>query len=93
MTVRNNTCWRNNLDNRNPGTWRGELNNQFSDNNKWINNIGVADPSDKSVQYRNRISSLTSVNTIWHNNLTFNGTPGQASLSFGRRGNPAAFGS
>ena len=87
VTVRNNTCWRNNLDNRNSGTWRGELNNQFSDNNKWINNIGVADPSVN--RYNTAIGfQAHGVGTVWYNNLTFNGISGQPSLSLDG-GNPA----
>lgn len=91
VTVRNNTCWRNNIDNQNPGTWRGELSNAQSSNNKWINNIARTDPS---INSDNRAIDNTSyggyrnVGTVWHNNLTFNGTPGQASLRLDG-GNPA----
>lgn len=83
VTIRNNTCWRNNVDNQNPGTWRGELSNAQSSNNKWINNIGVADPSINSNNTaidNTSYGGYRNAETIWHNNLTFNGTPGQASL-------------
>ena len=78
--MRNNTCWRNNLDNQNSGTWRGELNHQYSDNGKWINNIGVA---SRSVNSNNTaiLSGGHALNTVWYNNLTFDGTPGQTSIS------------
>lgn len=83
VTVRNNTCWHNNLDNQNSGTWRGELNNQQSSNNKWINNIGVADPSVN--RYNSAIGNMSynnykNQNTVWYNNLTFNGVSGQSAI-------------
>ena len=82
VTVRNNTCWKNNLDNQNTGTWRAELNNQQSSNNIWANNIGYADPLVN--RYNSAIGNMSygsykNQNTIWHNNLTFNGTVGQLS--------------
>ena len=91
VTIRNNTCWHNNVDNQNPGTWRGELSNAQSSNNKWINNIGVA---NTSINGNNRAIDNTSYGSyrntgvIWRNNLTFNGTVGQASLRLDG-GNPA----
>jgi parallel beta-helix repeat protein len=83
VTVRNNTAWHNNQDTLNTGTWRGELSNSQSSNNTWINNIAVADPS---IDSDNRAIDHTSYggyrnqNVIWANNLTFNGTSGQASV-------------
>lgn len=80
VTVRNNTAWHNNTDQQNSGTWRGDLSNQESSNNTWINNISVADPSSNS--------NNTAVgdygggtNVKWYNNLTFNGTAGKASVN------------
>jgi parallel beta-helix repeat protein len=54
VTVRNNTSWRNNLDPNNRGTWRSELSNVNSRNNKWINNIAVADTAGEFEQQRAR---------------------------------------
>ena len=83
VTVRNNTAWHNNQDLLNTGTWRGELSNSQSSNNTWVNNIAVADPS---IQRNNTAIDNTSYggyvnrNTVWENNLTFNGAAGQASV-------------
>lgn len=83
VTVRNNTAWHNNVDLLNTGTWRGELSNAQSSNNTWVNNIGVANPA---IQSNNTAIDNTSYggyvnrNVIWANNLTFNGTPGAASV-------------
>ena len=80
VTVRNNTAWHNNTDNLNGATWRGEFSNQDSNNNTWINNIGVAD--------RARNANNTAIgdygdnsNVKWINNLTFDGTSGRASVN------------
>jgi hypothetical protein len=80
VTVRNNTFYRNNVDtNFVPGFgWRSELSNAFSFNNIFINNIAYCDPSISrdivAIAHRN------SDNTVfYYNNLTFNGTEGQAS--------------
>lgn len=83
VTVRNNTSWRNNLDPNNRGTWRSELSNVNSRNNKWINNIAVADRrvnSNNSALGSQSTGGYSNSGTVWHNNLTFNGTSGQASL-------------
>ncbi len=81
--MRNNTAMHNNQDLLNTGTWRGELSNSASSNNTWVNNIAVADPS---IQKNNTAIDNTSTggyvnkNIVWSNNLTFNGTAGQASV-------------
>jgi parallel beta-helix repeat protein len=82
ITVRNNTCWHNHVDQLNTGTWRGELSNAICDNNTWINNVAVCDPG---INVNNRAIDDTdteggNVNVVWYNNLTFNGTPGQSSI-------------
>jgi parallel beta-helix repeat protein len=83
VTVRNNTCWRNNLDPNNPGTWRSELSNVNARNNRWYNNIGMADPqanSNNTALGNQSYGGVTNNGTSWNHNLTFNGTNGQASL-------------
>ena len=83
VTVRNNTCWRNNLDPNNPGTWRSELSNVNARNNRWYNNIGMADPQvnpNNTALGNQSYGGVTNNGTTWNNNLTFNGTNGQASL-------------
>ena len=84
VLVRNNTCYFNNRDLKNPGTWRGELSNVQGSNNVWVNNIGYA---DVQVNAYNRAILDASVggeansNVIWKRNLSFNGTPGSASIT------------
>ncbi|NLS08334.1 hypothetical protein HGP14_34710 [Rhizobium sp. P32RR-XVIII] len=83
VTVRNNTAWHNNHDNANKGTWRGELSNAMGSHNTWVNNIGVADPGTNS--WNRAINNVTTNGYVnqdvrWYNNITFNGTSGQASV-------------
>lgn len=80
VTVRNNTAWHNNTDTLNTGTWRGEFSNQDSNNNTWVNNIAVADPTRNSNNTAIADTGDNS-NIKWYNNLTFNGTSGKASLN------------
>jgi len=84
VTVRNNTCYFNNRDPKNTATWRGELSNVNSNNTIWVNNIGYADVKVNS--YNRGIlhaasGSQTSNNVVWKRNLSFNGTPGSASIT------------
>lgn len=88
VTVRNNTVWHNNLDNGNPGTWRGEISNQSSVNNTFVNNIMVADPKANSYNTAIGDYGTENKNNKWLNNITFNGTTGQASVRLDG-GNPA----
>ncbi|SES40522.1 Right handed beta helix region [Tranquillimonas rosea] len=83
VTVKNNTAWHNNQDDQNSGTWRGEISNSQSSDNTFVNNIAVADPSVNSNNTAIDSTSYggyTNDNVTWSNNLTFNGTPGQASV-------------
>ncbi|PDT07501.1 MULTISPECIES: right-handed parallel beta-helix repeat-containing protein [unclassified Rhizobium] len=83
VTVQNNTAYHNNQDPLNDGTWRGELSNAQSSNNTWVNNIAVADPSVNSNNTaidNTSYGGYTNQNTVWANNITFNGTAGQASV-------------
>ncbi|MFT3974663.1 MAG: DUF4082 domain-containing protein [Amaricoccus sp.] len=80
VTARNNTAWHNNLDNQNAATWRGEYSNQDSNNNTWVNNIAVADPTRNSNNVAIGDYGDNS-NVKWINNLTYNGTAGKASVN------------
>jgi Ca2+-binding RTX toxin-like protein len=83
VTVRNNTAWHNNQDPLNTGTWRGELSNSQSSNNTWVNNIAVADPSvnrNNTAIDNTSYGTYKNANVVWDNNITFNGTAGQASV-------------
>ncbi len=62
----------------NTDTWRGEFSNQDSANNVWVNNIAVADPSVNSNNTAIGFYSGGNAGTKWYNNITFNGTAGQA---------------
>jgi hypothetical protein len=84
VTICNNTCYGNYRDTQNPATWRAELSNMFSDNNTWVNNIGWARPGAgvlaNNVAIGDRDNAGGNANVVWHNNMTFNGTPGQTSV-------------
>ncbi len=83
VTVKDNTAYHNNLDDQNTGTWRGELSNAQSSNNTWTDNIGVADPSanrDNTAVDNTSFGGYRNQNVTWSDNLTFNGTAGQASV-------------
>ncbi|MBX5166591.1 MULTISPECIES: choice-of-anchor Q domain-containing protein [unclassified Rhizobium] len=82
VTVQNNTAYHNNQDSANTGTWRGELSNSASNNNTWVNNIAVADPSvnKNNTAIDNTSTGGANSNVVWANNITYNGTAGQASV-------------
>jgi len=83
VTVQNNTAYHNNQDPLNDGTWRGELSNAQSSNNTWVNNIAVADPSvnkNNTAVDNTSYGGYTNANTVWANNITYNGTAGQSSV-------------
>jgi parallel beta-helix repeat protein len=83
VTIRNNTAYFNNRDKLNPGTWRGELNNQEGSDNSWVNNIAFTDQSANLNNTAIGDESCCGYNesgTLWKNNLTFNGTVGVASV-------------
>lgn len=82
--IRNNTCCYNNRDPKNPASWRGELSNVDSSDCKWVNNIGVADPTINRFNTAIMDGSTPthrSVDVLWQRNLTFNGMPGNASVN------------
>ena len=89
VTVRNNTSWHNNQDKLNTGTWRGELSNQDSKNNVWVNNIAVADTGVNANNTAIGFYGGGNSGTQWFNNITFNGNPGQSSLKLEGGNNPA----
>jgi serralysin len=79
VTVRNNAAHWNNHDELNPGTWRGELSNVFGSNNIWVNNIGISNPAINGSN--TAIGEFESTNCVWFNNITFNGVPGERSVT------------
>lgn len=88
MTVRNNTAFNNYIDAQNPSTGHGD--NSLagfvsSHDNLVVNNIGVNDPNAEPANYALidvGIGPAADENTseTWDNNLSFDGTPGQASI-------------
>lgn len=81
VTVRRNTCWHNNLDALNDGTFRGEVSNQQSSGNTITDNIAVCLPA--SNRYNSTIGNYSyggyiNADTVIEGNVTFNGTPGVA---------------
>lgn len=84
ITVRNNTAWHNSLDPLAKGTWRGEFKNMSGSNNYWINNIAVSDVTANKHNTGFAIVSFKDMpneKNVWMNNLTFNGTPGDQSIT------------
>ena len=84
VTVSGNTAYHNNVDNANSGTWRGEISNAQSSNNTFVNNIAVADPSingNNTAIDNNSYGGYTNANTVWANNVIFNGKIGAQSVS------------
>jgi parallel beta-helix repeat protein len=83
VTVRGNTVAFNNVDDLNLGTWRGELSNQQSSNNTWIDNVAVTNPAlhpHNTAIGNYSYGGYINENVVWENNVTFNGTPGQPSF-------------
>ncbi|MDX2141103.1 MAG: carbohydrate-binding protein [Chloroflexota bacterium] len=87
VTIRNNTLYWNHTD---PlfGGWRGEMSNSHSANNKWYNNIAVANPNRPgcsacaaATAILDQPSDTQNSGTIWQNNILFNGTNGQLSFN------------
>jgi parallel beta-helix repeat protein len=84
VTVRNNTCYFNNRDLKNPATWRGELSNVSSNNTIFVNNVGYADVKVNAYNcglLHASASGQTSNNVLWMRNVSFNGTVGSAALT------------
>ena len=83
VTVANNTAYNNHQDNANTSTWRGEITNASGNNNTFVNNIAVANPSVNShnTAIANVSSGGANQNVMWADNITYNGTSGQASVN------------
>jgi hypothetical protein len=85
VVARNNTFYKNNRDNANPGTWRGELSYNFSSYGTFANNILVADTSvnhyNTAIGDQTVPSQWPTSGGQWIDNLTFNGTVGAASIA------------
>ena len=80
VDVFNNTAYHNNHDRNNPGTWRAELSLVYSQDTKWRNNIGFANPGSGILEWNRGILIANSSNTVWENNITYSGTPGDISI-------------
>ncbi len=86
VTIRNNTCFDNMLDNQNSSTARADLALAGSDschNNVVLNNISYANPAanPNNVALLDNGFGAENTNNIWANNLAYDGTAGQASIS------------
>lgn len=94
VTIRNNTCCNNSGDDNITSSWRGEIKIaanpnttdgvQSSDNNIVINNIVRAKVGTghtvNNTAFADVSSGAENTNNLYLNNLTYNGTSGQASL-------------
>ena len=78
VVVRNNTSFWNEALTTISGSWRGDLATEFSNGIIWANNIAVANPAFNGDN--TAILDGASSGTVWLDNLTFDGTAGQASV-------------
>ena len=83
VTVANNTAYHNNQDTANTGTWRGEISNSGGNNNTFVNNIAVADTkvNSNNTAISNTSDNGANKNVVWADNITYNGSSGQASVN------------
>ena len=82
VDIFNNTAFHNNTDTRSTATWRAELSLVYSEDTAWRNNIGVANPGQNQLAWNRAILIARSSNTVWEQNITFSGSPGDESLNF-----------
>ncbi len=87
VTLLNNTTLDNALDPIGLGTWRPELDAVNSANILYANNIAVAlevknQWNAPNVSFLDISTDNSNINNLWANNLSFNGTVGQASIFF-----------
>ena len=90
LTVRNNVVFNNYIDAQNPSTGHGDISIAgfvSSHDDIVVNNIAVhnaiAEPKNYALVDEGEGSAADeNTNNVWDNNLTFNGTPGQASTHF-----------
>jgi hypothetical protein len=87
VTIRNNTCFDNVLDNQNSSTARADIAIAGSDschNNLVVNNISYANPeaNPNNVALLDNGFGAENTNNTWANNLSYDGTAGQTSINF-----------
>lgn len=87
VDVFNNTSYNNNVSAADGGTCRGEVSISGGNNNNVVNNLLYAVPTQTGAitDYNSGIcwSGMPSDNDAFYNNLTFNGLPGQPSVTVG----------
>lgn len=76
-TVRNNTAFNNYRDNRYPA---GEIGVVNSSHAVVVNNVAVANPTNSNMALWDQTWDSTNIGNVWANNVSFNGTAGQASV-------------
>ncbi len=81
VTVAGNVAIGNHVDGNNSGTWRGELSNVDSDDNRWLGNIGWAETGPGVLAHNSAVliaasgGAPTGQNVTWELNLTCGGDP------------------
>jgi hypothetical protein len=81
VTVAGNFATGNHVDADNSGTWRGELSNVDSDDNRWLGNVGWAKPGpgvlahNKAVLIAATGGAPPGSHVTWDSNLTCGGDP------------------
>lgn len=80
VDIFNNTTYHNNHDLQSESTWRGELSLISSTSTVWRNNIGIANPGEGVLERNSALFISKGGDTVWENNLTYNGTPGDLAI-------------
>ncbi|HEX5183913.1 MAG TPA: right-handed parallel beta-helix repeat-containing protein [Allosphingosinicella sp.] len=81
VTAAGNLAWDNHVDTNNDGTWRGELSNADSDDNRWIGNVGWATQGPGVLAHNSALliaatgTAPPGRNVAWESNLTCGGDP------------------
>ncbi|HEY1605914.1 MAG TPA: right-handed parallel beta-helix repeat-containing protein [Allosphingosinicella sp.] len=84
-----NLAWNNHVDTNNQGSWRGELSNADSDDNRWLGNVGWAKTGPGVLAHNSAILLAASGgaapgrNVGWESNLTCGGDPSVYALAPG----------
>jgi len=78
VTVRNNTVYRNAVDNLDPGTYKGNIYVQQARDCKFINNISYCDPTVNpnisAIMDKGLPSGSSTIPNLWSYNLLYDGT-------------------
>ena len=75
IDIFNNTSYHNRHNQGVPGTWRGELYTNRSEDTAWRNNIAYANPGEGSTAYNRAIFAYGANDVVFENNITYSTNP------------------